>query len=76
MADCECLVKCPFFHNSMAKMPAAAELTKRRLCRSDFTQCARYQVFSVRGRSGVPSDLYPDDRARAEEILSVTNPKH
>ena len=70
MADCECISACPYFHDKLAGRPALAELVKRRLCRGDFSQCARYRVFKVHGRGNVPIDLYPDDTDRADQILA------
>jgi hypothetical protein len=70
MVDCECLARCPFFHDNLPNMPASATLTKKRLCQDDFSKCARYMVFRAMGRQGVPRDLYPDDLDRAERILA------
>lgn len=67
MADCEKLVKCPFFGDKMANMPAAAGLLKETYCRGDKTQCARYQVSSA--GLAVPPDLFPNDCDRAQQIL-------
>ncbi len=73
MAECECLPRCPFFHDQMESMPAMAEMVKAQYCsgdRADNMKCARHMVFVVRGRDGVPSDLYPSELARAEALLA------
>ena len=70
MADCECLPRCPFFNDKMAKMPTIAGFFKQKLCKGDFAQCARYRVFKGKGRESVPTDLYPDQVERAEALLA------
>jgi len=70
MADCECLPKCPFFHDRMESMPAMAELMKQNYCTGNWARCARHQVFSVKGRDGVPSDLFPNQQERVAGLLA------
>jgi len=73
MADCECLPKCPFFHDQMSNMPSTAELVKKQYCsgpNADNMKCARHMVFVVLGRDGVPSDLYPSETGRADKIVA------
>jgi hypothetical protein len=67
MADCEKLLKCPFFGDQMPDMPAVANLMKETYCRGDKLSCARYRV-SSRGIQ-VPPDLLPNDTDRAAELL-------
>jgi len=67
MADCERLIKCPFFNGQMANMPAASDFIRTCYCRGDKTQCARYQVAAAGLQ--VPIDLYPMDKARANQLL-------
>ncbi len=67
MADCERLNTCPFFSGQMANMPAVADLMKKSFCLGDKNQCARYQVALAGVR--VPTDLYPNDTARALHLL-------
>lgn len=72
MADCECLPRCPFFHDQMASMPAMADMVKSQYCsgeRADNSKCARHMVFVVFGSPQVPSDLYPSEVERAEELI-------
>ena len=71
MADCECLQRCPFFNDAMAKMPTIASFFKEKLCKGDFDQCARYMVFKAKGREAVPVDLFPDQVVRARELLAA-----
>jgi hypothetical protein len=71
MADCECLVRCPFFNDKMAKMPGIAGMMKARYCKGDNSRCARYMVVKGLGREKVPADLYPNETERAEALVSV-----
>ena len=69
MSDCVCLPKCIFFNDNMADMPTTAESMKKRYCLADNSTCARYLVFKALGREAVPGNLYPNNIARAEEII-------
>jgi len=69
MPVCECLPKCLFFQDKMPNKPASAELLKQRLCLGDNKMCARYQVRSVLGPSGVPTDLFPNQTDKARALL-------
>ncbi len=69
MADCELLKKCPFFNDKMEDMPTIAEQMKNRYCRSDNSRCARYMVFKAMGREKVPTNLTPNQFARALKII-------
>jgi hypothetical protein len=70
MPECVCLSGCPFFNDKMRDMPATAAMMKTRYCLGDNTQCARFMVFSVLGREGVPTTLYPAQVERARQILA------
>lgn len=70
MADCECLPKCPFFHDRMDDVPAIAEMIKQRLCKGDNSRCARHMVFERLGSAAVPTDLYPSEIDRARQLLA------
>lgn len=72
MASCECLPKCPFFNDEMARMPVTSQLMKARYCdgpSADNTLCARHRVFASLGREHVPGDLYPSELERAVGML-------
>jgi len=71
MSDCELLGTCPFFNDQMADMPSMANIIKQRYCRGSNAQCARHMVFRTLGRPSVPSDLYPSQTERADEIIAV-----
>lgn len=69
MAHCELLPKCPFFNDQLKNMPTASNMMKRLYCRWVFAKCARYKIAIVLGRKKVPSDLFPGDSRRADDIL-------
>ncbi|MBN2722570.1 MAG: hypothetical protein JXR95_00705 [Deltaproteobacteria bacterium] len=67
--DCKCLPGCPFFNDKMANMPAMANIMKKKYCQGNFESCARYMIFSVKGKPAVPSDLFPNEVEKAKKIL-------
>jgi hypothetical protein len=71
MADCECLPKCPFFHDRMANKPATAQIMKSQYCLGDSNGCARHQVFLTAGSQYVPADLFPSQIDRVPGILAA-----
>lgn len=71
MADCEILTTCLFFNDQMAEMPSMSNIIKQRYCRGSNTQCARHMVFRTLGRPSVPSDLYPSQTERADELIAA-----
>jgi hypothetical protein len=71
MAECECLPKCPFFHDKMESMPSVAGMMKKKYCQGDNSTCARFMVFEAKGRDFVPADLYPSQQERAKQIISA-----
>lgn len=72
MPNCELIATCVFFNDIMPDMPDMAELMKDKYCRDDNNRCARYRVFKALGREEVPSDLFPIDMQRADQIMSET----
>ncbi len=69
MADCECLERCPFFNDKMENMPAISNVYKKKYCRADFNNCARYKVFKTLGKAKVPFDLFPNQIDRVDRII-------
>jgi len=66
---CELLETCIFFQDKMERMPATANMMKKRYCLNDNLQCARYTVFKALGREKVPKDLFPNQIEKAQEII-------
>ncbi len=71
MAECECLPRCPFFHDKMAQKPATAQIMKKQYCMGDSSGCARHQVFKSVGSQHVPADLYPSQTDRVKPIVAA-----
>lgn len=69
MAECECVPKCPFFHDKMADMPSMANMMKKRYCQGDSSVCARWVVRAALGPTAVPIDLFPNQLERAEKLV-------
>ena len=69
MPACECLQGCIFFNDKMAERPATAAVYKKRFCEGDNTNCARHMVFIAKGKGNVPSDLYPNQQERAQQLI-------
>lgn len=69
MAECEILVKCPFFNDNMPDMPEHADLFKGLYCKGNNQMCARYMIYRALGREAVPADLFPHQGDRAGAIL-------
>lgn len=70
--SCELLEKCIFFNDKMANMPSTSEVIKIRYCREDNSECARYMVCKTLGREKVPGDLFPNDLAKARQIIAAS----
>lgn len=71
MLDCECLENCPFFNDKMANKPASSELMKHQYCHGHFEECARYRIYKSRGSAAVPSDLFPGESSRANQLEKI-----
>jgi hypothetical protein len=71
MAECECLVKCPFFNDRMASKPATANLMKKQYCQGDSKDCARHMIFMAIGGQFVPADLFPAQTERVASVLAA-----
>ena len=70
MADCELLKTCIFFNDKMANTPSTAEIFKLKYCRGNNAECARFMVFSARGREQVPPDLFPNQVEQARNVIA------
>jgi len=71
MSECSRLATCIFFNDQMDDMPTVAHLMKAQFCQGAFNECARYRVAEKLGAPNVPRDLYPNDVARADRLLSA-----
>lgn len=71
MANCECLNDCVFFNDNMEDMPGMAGMYKEKFCKGDNTTCARYIVMKKLGKENIPPDLFPNQKSRAQELISA-----
>ena len=55
----------------MSNKPGTAEMIKKKYCKGDNSDCARFMVFEALGRQKVPSDLFPSQTDRAREIIAA-----
>ncbi len=69
MPDCRYLPGCIFFNGRMNNMPSTGSLYRRRYCKSDWAQCARFMVCEELGTGAAPDDLFPNDVERAKRVL-------
>ncbi len=70
MAECELLGGCLFFNNKMPDTSGLGAIYKKKYCLGDNSECARYIVAKKLGRDKVPTDLYPNMKDRANEIIA------
>lgn len=70
MSECPSIAACPFYNDKRANKPALVEMYKNRFCRNNNSACARWKVASTLGKQAVPSDLFPNQNERADNILN------
>ena len=73
MSRCEMLAGCIFFNDKMQNYPFTADQMKQTYCVQGDVDCARFIVREALGKEGVPSDLFPNDVARAYSIVAGTD---
>ena len=71
MARCDLIGKCIFFNDRMAGMPSTAFVYKKIFCEDKFGTCARFIVCMAKGRENVPTDLFPNQLERANQIIAA-----
>lgn len=69
MSDCPSLVKCPFYNDKIADKPILAEMYKKKYCKSNNNNCARWKIATTLGKQFVPTDLFPNQVDRINEII-------
>jgi len=70
MAECELIDKCPFFNKQLVNKDDKIEELKEKYCKTNCLHCARYMIVTAVGKEAVPSDLAPDEKTKAYEIIS------
>ena len=70
MGECEFIEDCPFFNDLLAAEPAAVDQLKKKYCRTNNLNCARYMLVMSVGREHLPADLNPLEKERAYLIIA------
>ena len=70
MERCPLLEGCIFFNEQMKNMPATTDMLKSRYCEKAYTHCGRYMIAEKLGRGQVPPDLFPNEEARANLLIT------
>lgn len=83
MADCKRIEQCTFFVERMAAMPSIAEMYRKRLCRGNHAECARYMLYHFLDERNFTVDdsllgkinellptLFPNETIRVERLIS------
>jgi len=66
MAVCDRNTSCEFFNDRMAKLPATAELFKKKYCHENHANCARYMLMSL-----LSEKLFHISEEIAEKIIEL-----
>lgn len=83
MGDCEKIKVCNFFEDKMQQMPSIAALFRKRLCKTDNSECAIYYLYKFLETnnyhlsaeaeekvSKVSSNLFPNEIGRIKKVIS------
>jgi hypothetical protein len=70
MNKCECVGGCPFFNDVMPDSSGLGAIMKNKYCLGNKTKCARYMVFTKKGKPAVPANLYPNMIEKAKQIIA------
>jgi len=53
----------------MKDLPHSAEYIRDRLCRGDYTTCARFQSYRQLGKGNMPYNLYPFEKDEIKKVM-------
>ncbi len=70
---CELRAKCPLFNDQMEADSTTRAMYRVQYCNGEYSECARYLVFTALGAEHVPRDLYPNDRLRALGLVRASH---
>lgn len=70
--DCMHLQDCPFFNGKMSGQHGIGAIYKKKFCKGNSQNCARYRVIREAGEEYVPANLYPNMQDIAQEIIEKT----
>ncbi len=74
MAECRIAKNCPLYRsqpNNQAN--AVSNWLRTHYCQGNFSMCARHTIHEAMGQEYVPADLFPNEQARANQIVSQAN---
>ena len=71
--DCIKLQGCPFYNDKMPMDRGVGAIYKKKYCKGNQLQCARYMVMSAFGSAYVSPSLYPNMVDVARKIISEAN---
>lgn len=72
--DCEKLQACPFYNDKMPMDKGLGAIYKKKYCKGNHLNCARFAVFEALGPEYVPVNLYPNMINVANNIINGTTP--
>ncbi len=71
MTECRIAKSCPLYHSQANNQASAvSNWLKSHYCRGNFALCARHTIHEAIGQEYVPADLFPNEQARAQQIVS------
>jgi hypothetical protein len=71
MAECKIAKSCPLYRSETNSQGAAvSNWLKNHYCRGNYAMCARHTVHEAIGQEFIPADMYPNEQARAIQIVS------
>ncbi len=73
MYECDRFDHCQFFLQLRPAMPQTLKVVQSLYCRSNYRQCARYQVGTALGTKAVPENLTPSDRLWADLLVEAAS---
>ena len=68
MSDCKYLTGCSFYKENLEGSVFSSHL-KNTYCKDDFLNCSRLLLRHLAGKERVPSEMFPNDKDRAIEII-------
>ena len=79
MTECQIAKSCPFYTGKAQAQPtssgfaAVSKWLRSNYCKGNFSMCARNTVVEAMGQEYLPADLFPNEQARAVQLISQAN---
>ncbi|MCK5154123.1 MAG: hypothetical protein KAQ93_07155 [Spirochaetales bacterium] len=71
MQECELIKSCPFYNGQLKGDKDNIDSMKEKYCKANNLNCARYMVFMALGKESMPKELFPHEKNRAYEVISL-----